>query len=320
MTLIENLRYRSEQLRRIRNFFRERNFVEVQTPVLSADTVVDLHVEPIAVTDSSLPQTQHGNRTYYLRTSPEFAMKRLLSAGMEAIYEIGTVFRKGDRGQRHNVEFTMLEWYRVGDHYRTGMEFLAELIRFLDPMLPEIVYRSFLDLFQEFTGVNPHRVTAAECRKVAVRKKISYPDSLTETDDWIDLLFSELVQPNLQSVIVYDFPATQSQLAQTRMISDSLGTVTVSERYELFLNGIEIANGYHELLDAAELRNRFRENLRRRIAANRPVLPIESRLLTAMESGLPASCGTALGVERLLMALLRTRSIDDVLPFPIEIC
>ncbi|MDR0336132.1 MAG: EF-P lysine aminoacylase GenX [Planctomycetaceae bacterium] len=320
MLQFENIQYRSEQLYRIRNFFRERNFVEVQTPVLSADTIVDLHVEPIAVTDSSLPQTPHGDQTYYLRTSPEFAMKRLLSSGMEAIYEIGTVFRKNDRGQFHNVEFTMLEWYRVGDHYRAGMELLAELIRFIDNTLPEIVYCSFHDVFEKYTGANPHRVTAVECRQIAVQKNLPYPDSLTETEDWIDLLFSELVQPNLQSVIVYDFPAAQSQLAQTRATSDSLGTITVSERYELFLNGIEIANGYHELRDATELRQRFRENLRRRLANNRPMLPVESRLLTAMESGFPESCGTALGIDRLLMVLLQTNSIDDVLPFPIEIC
>ncbi|MDR2117167.1 MAG: EF-P lysine aminoacylase GenX [Planctomycetaceae bacterium] len=320
MILFENLRYRSELLYRIRCFFHERHFVEVQTPVLSADTIVDKHIEPIAVTDSSFPVTLHQNQTYYLRTSPEFAMKRLLSGGMEAIYEMGTVFRKGDRGQFHNVEFTMLEWYRVGDDYCTGMKFLAELIRFIEKTLPTIVYCSFQDIFQKYTGINPHRTTAVECRNIAVRKNLSYPDSLAETEDWIDLLFSELVQPNLQSVIVYDFPAAQSQLAQTRIISDSLGTVTVSERYELFLNGIEIANGYHELLDAAELRKRFRENLRYRLAANRGELPVESRLLSAMESGIPASCGTALGIDRLLMVLLQTPSIDDVMPFPIEIC
>jgi lysyl-tRNA synthetase class 2 len=320
MGLFENLRYRSEQLFHIRCFFKERHFVEVQTPVLSADTIVDKHLEPIVVTDSSFPVTLHQNQTYYLRTSPEFAMKRLLSAGMEAIYEIGSVFRKGDRGRFHNVEFTMLEWYRIGDNYRTGMEFLAELIRFIDKTLPEIVYRTFQDVFQEYTGINPHRTTAVECCKVAVQKNLSYPDSLTETDDWIDLLFSELVQPNLQSVIVYDFPSTQSQLAQTRVISDSLGVVTVSERYELFLNGIEIANGYHELQDVVELRNRLRENLRYRIAANCSELPVESRLLTAMELGFPGSCGTALGIDRLLMVLLQTHAIDDVMPFPIEIC
>ncbi|MDR0703697.1 MAG: EF-P lysine aminoacylase GenX [Planctomycetaceae bacterium] len=320
MTLFKNLRYRSEQLCRIRHFFGERHFVEVQTPALSADTIVDLHVEPIAVTDSSFPVTLHRDQTYYLRTSPEFAMKRLLSAGMDAIYEIGSVFRKGDRGPFHNVEFTMLEWYRVGDDYRTGMKLLAELIQFIDETLPEIVYCSFQDIFQQYTGVNPHRATVIECRNVAEQNNISYPDSLTETEDWIDLLFSELVQPNLQSVIVYDFPALQSQLAQTRMISDLSGTITVSERYELFLHGIEIANGYHELLDASELRNRFCNNLKRRMTANRSALPVESRLLTAMESGFPASCGTALGIDRLLMVLLKTNSIDDVIPFPIEIC
>jgi lysyl-tRNA synthetase class 2 len=319
-----NLRYRAELLCRIRRFFEERHFVEVQTPILSADTIVDLHVEPIAVTDSSLPTTPHGNKTYYLRTSPEFAMKRLLAAGMNAIYEIGAAFRKGDRGQFHNVEFTMLEWYRVGDNYRSGMELLAELIRCIGEKLPKIVYRSFQDVFQEYANINPHGATASECQKIAVMNHLSYPDSWTQelgksrrADDWIDLLFSELVQPHLESVIVYDFPATQSQLARTRMI-DGLENRVVSERFELFLNGIEIANGYHELLDASELRHRFRENLQRRLEENRPLLPVESRLLTAMESGLPASCGTALGIDRLCMVLLGADSIDEVIPFPIE--
>jgi lysyl-tRNA synthetase class 2 len=316
---IRNLCYRNEVIQKIRRFFEERHFVEIQTPILSADTIVDRFIEPITVTDPSFPTTLHGDQTYYLRTSPEFAMKRLLAAGMDAIYEIGPVFRKGDRGQFHNVEFTMLEWYRIGDNSRTGMEFLAELVRNVGDWLPEIVYRSFQDIFQEFVGVDPHRTTAVECRKKADSKKISYPDSFTVTEDWIDLLFSELVQPNLQAMIVYDFPVSQSQLAQIRTVADSSGNFTVSERFELFLNGIEIANGYHELLDAGELRCRFRENLRHRIAAGRSVLPLESRLLTAMESGLPASSGTALGIDRLLMVLLGATSIDEVMAFPMEL-
>jgi lysyl-tRNA synthetase class 2 len=316
---IENLRKRAEFLRLIRWFFDQRQFIEIQTPILSADTVIDPYIDPISVTDSSFPAAWRGGKTYYLRTSPEFAMKRLLAAGMEAIYEIGSVFRKGDRGQFHNVEFTMLEWYRAGDNYHTGMKLLAELIRFVDKKLPKIVYDSFQNVFQEHVGINPYRAAVTECRRVADLRRVVYPDSFlncSTAEDWVDLLFSELVQPNLRSVIVYDFPAWQSQLARIRADSDDK---VVSERFELFLNGIEIANGYHELLDAEELRKRFRENLRQRLLTNRELLPVESRLLTAMESGLPACSGTALGIDRLLMVLLNAASIDEVLTFPIEL-
>ena len=326
-TWTENLRFRSELLRSVRQFFYDRSFCEVQTPVLSADTNVDCCLEPLAVTDKSLPLNHHNTRKYYFQTSPEFAMKRLLAAGLDPIFQITPVFRLGDRGQFHNVEFTMLEWYRIGDNYQTGMFLLAELIRFLFDVLEvesvgEIGYCTYRDVFESEVGLNPHTTTAKELQAVCHARNIAYPESsgggtngMDTLDDWLDLLFAELVQPTLESVIVFDFPQSQAQLAKVRHDGKEYA---VSERFELFLRGHEIANGYHESCDAAELRRRFQANRERRLASGRPWLPIDSRLLTVMELGFPQCSGTALGIDRLLMVMLDAETVGDVLTFPIE--
>jgi lysyl-tRNA synthetase class 2 len=313
--MVKNICFRSELLRNIRQFFYDRNFCEVQTPVLSADTIVDCYIDPLAVADSALPLNHHGTKTYFLQTSPEFAMKRLLADGMEAVFQIAPVFRKGDRGQFHNIEFTMLEWYRVGDDYQTGMALLAELVQTLIKT-EAISFRSYRDIFETTIGINPHRTKVRELQTAAEKYGIASPDSYrTETvDAWLHLLFSEMIQPKLDAVIVYDYPASQSQLAQLRQEQG----IQVSERFELFLKGIEIANGYHELCDASELRRRFQHQLQNRLAAGSSVLPIESRLLAAMESHFPPCSGTALGIDRLLMVMLHAETIDEVLAFPFE--
>ena len=320
----ENLRFRSELLRDIRQFFYDRNFCEVQTPVLSADTNVDCHLNPLAVTDKLLPLNHHNTQRYYLHTSPEFAMKRLLAAGLDPIFQIVSAFRAGDRGQIHNVEFTLLEWYRIGDNYQTGMFLLAELICFLYDArkisIGEIGYRTYRDLFESEVGINPHTATADDLREICRSRNIAYPTNHwgDVPDDWLDLLFSELVQPTLESVIVYDFPQSQAQLAKIRHEEGYAEHYAVTERFELFLKGLEIANGYHEVCDAAELHRRFQKNRERRLARGQSWLPIDSRLLTVMELGFPQCSGTALGIDRLLMAMLDADTIDDVLTFPIE--
>ena len=310
---IDNLHRQAAALRAIRRFFDDLGFVEVRTPILSADSLVDRHVEPLALSDASLPTNHHGTKTYYLQTSPEFAMKRLLAAGMTAIYQITPAFRKGDRGKIHNVEFTMLEWYRIGDDYHAGIDLLAQFAQTILGKAASL--RSFQDIFLEQTGIDPYRATAKRLRTLAGEQKIAFPDRL-DTEGWIDLIFSELVQPSLDAVIVYDFPAFQSQLAQTRTGSDG---VAVTERFELFIDGVELANGYHELLDAVELRRRFREANAKRRADGNPEIPVESRLMAAMKSGFPACCGTALGLERLFMVQCGADSIDEVFAFPIEV-
>ena len=319
-TWTDNLRFRSGLLQNIRQFFVDQNFCEVQTPILSADTNVDCYLDPLTITEKSLPLNHHNTRRYFLQTSPEFAMKRLLAAGLDPIFQITPVFRMGDRGRFHNVEFTMLEWYRIGDNYQTGMFLLAELIRFLfaeqNIELGEIGYSTYQSLFESEVGINPHVASVKELRFLCKDRNIPYPQSnWGETaDEWLDLLFAELIQPTLESVIVYDFPKSQAQLAKIRRDEKN----AVSERFELFLKGQEIANGYHEARDAAELRRRFRKNRDRRLARGLSWLPIDSQLLTVMGLGFPQCSGTALGVDRLLMVMLDADSIEDVLTFPIE--
>ncbi|MDR1958655.1 MAG: EF-P lysine aminoacylase GenX [Planctomycetaceae bacterium] len=311
---LKNLVRRAELIRRIRTFFDGHGFIEVETPVLSQDIVVDRHLEPFTV--------DIRNTAYYLQTSPEFALKRLLAAGMTAIYQIGPVFRRGDRGTVHNHEFTMLEWYRVGEDYLAGMRFLSELIDAVLNREPaeSVTLRS---LFLQHAGMNPHTCGVTEFQNFAKETDMVFPGSYRTgeayREDWTDLIFSERIQPKLgflQPLIVYDYPDTQPQLARTVFLPEE--KITVSQRFELFIDGMELANGYHELLDPSELKQRFeRINTLRKLDGKKS-LPVESRLLAAMRHGLPPCSGTALGLDRLVMVALGAKSIDEVIPFPLE--
>ncbi|MBQ8286224.1 MAG: EF-P lysine aminoacylase GenX [Thermoguttaceae bacterium] len=391
---LENLRRRAQLYRTIRAFFDRLGFVETTTPFLSRDTVVDRFVEPISVrvplcwsekdgfAERRFCESETARReatTFYLQTSPEFAMKRLIAAGMDAIYQLAPACRRGDRGAWHNVEFTMLEWYRRDDDYRAGRRLLAELAlgvasQFfaetgLEPKRwakKPVVERTFADVFEEKTGINPHWATCGDLRDFADRAKIAYPESYVaeefeqttrisennETgevkeveekgrieeigeikkgvgagatkDDWLDLIFAEVVQPELgadAAVVVYDYPASQSQLAKTRQEFDGerKKAFDVTERFELFVEGVELANGYHELLDASVLRSRIEATGEERRRDGSGELPRESRLLQAMEAGLPACSGCALGVDRFFAVLIGAKSLDETLAFPIEI-
>ena len=312
---IESLKARAAIIRQIRVFFESHGFLEVETPVLSQDTVVDRYLEPFVVSVGD-------NTLYYLQTSPEFAMKRMITAGAKAIFQIGRVFRRGDFGQMHNPEFTMLEWYRTGDDYAAGIAFLSDLTdAILQRSKSNLV--TFRQLFAEHAHLNPHTVDCGQLRDYACNSDITFPESfgLAEYDreNWVDLIFSERIQPTLgkdEPMIVIDHLSSQSQLAKTRKISDDTGEFDVSERFELFVDGLELANGYHELLDADILLDRIRATNALRIADGNAPLPEESRLLDAMRHGLPACCGCALGLDRLVMAALKTRNIADVIAFP----
>ena len=326
---LHHLEAMSGLLRRIRNFFQERGFIEVITPLLSQDTVVNRYLEPIPVSVERIPNRY---QTYYLQTSPEFCMKRLLVAGAEAIFQITHAFRSGDFGQRHNIEFTMLEWYRTGVDYDAGIAFLADLADHLFQR-GGVEKSSFYEKFFLFTGMNPHTVSCEVMRQFADDNRIPYPESygvvpsgeeVSENflrEPWVDLLFAEVVQPNLginEPTILYDFPIWQSQLATTRAAKERDEIYDVTERFELYVDGIELANGYAELCDPEAFLQRNREANRNRIADGHAPLPEQSRLLQAMEAGLPLCCGVALGVERLLMTLLEAHDIDEVLPFPFD--
>jgi lysyl-tRNA synthetase class 2 len=244
-------------------------------------------------------------------------MKRLLAAGAEAIYQVSRVFRNGERGKLHNPEFTLVEWYRRGDDMAAGMRLLSEVCRALLQRGPaeELSYR---EAFTRFAGVDGLTASTTALAQVAQQRGLAMSRSAAgeDRDAWLDLLFVELVQPNLgfdHPTILFDFPASQAALARIRP-----GDPPVAERFELFVEGVELANGYHELLDAAELRRRMAEANQQRAADGKPTLPEQNRLLAAMENGLPPSSGTALGFDRLVMVAAGARSIDEVVAFPID--
>ncbi len=311
----DRLRLRDLLLRKVRAFFHERAFIEVETPILSHDVVVDRHLDPFQTTLALDPRRPNEGDRLWLQTSPEFGMKRLLAAGGEAIFQVTRAFRNGERGRLHNPEFTIVEWYRRGDGYQEGMQLLSDLGETLLGRGPaeRITYA---EAFQRLLGLNPHTAPIDELRAAAETRKLSSPAGLADDrDGWLNLLLAECVEQHLgrgKPTILFDYPASQAALARVR--DDPW---PVAERYELYLEGIELANGYHELLDAGVLRERNRRANQLREADGKPVLPEESRLLDAMESGLPRCCGCALGFDRVLMLAAGAQSIDEVIAFPI---
>jgi elongation factor P--(R)-beta-lysine ligase len=311
----KNLRLRAELLRRTREFFHQRGFLEVETPILSADTVVDRHLDPFHVEDA----TAGTRKPFWLQTSPEFAMKRLLAAGGQAIYQITRAFRRDEQGPLHNAEFTMVEWYRTRDAAAEGMRLLSDLSEELLGRGPAELL-SYGEAFQRHTGVDPHAATAAELIDAVRVLKVTAPASMSpdDRDGWLDLLLAERVQPHLgvsRPVIVYDYPATQAALAQVR--TDE-GRPPVAERFELYASGIELANGYHELVDPAVLRRRNATANAQRVADGRQPLPEESRLLEAMDAGLPPATGVALGFDRCVMLAAGASRLEEVIAFPLD--
>lgn len=315
----ELLRQRAALLRRIRTFFDARGFCEVETPLLSHDTVVDRHLDPFVTRHEPDPTRPGQGTELFLQTSPEFGMKRLLAAGAGPIHQITRSFRNGERGPLHNPEFTILEWYRPGDDYQQGMQLLADLAREVSGA-KSIETLTYEQVFQTHYQLAPHTATLEQLQAAAQHAGLHAPASLgADRDGWLDFLLTERIQPNLgraAPVILCDYPASQAALAQTRV--DSALGCDVAERFELYWHGIELANGYHELLDPAVLRTRNAANNALRASDGKPTLPVESRLLAAMDAGLPACSGCALGLDRLLMILAGAERIDEVLAFPLE--
>jgi lysyl-tRNA synthetase class 2 len=287
----------------IRTFFAERGVLEVETPVLSEGGNTEPNIESFSTTFA-------GSRERWLRTSPEHALKRLVAGGLGDCYELGRVFRNGEAGRRHNPEFTMLEWYRVGfDHRRLMRETAALVLTTLASKgwSADVVETSYRDLFAGL-GIDPFEASVEALRAPLAGFGID-PAGLSR-DDWLDLLITHRIQPGFPKdriTAVYDFPASQCALAKIR---DG-----VAERFELFLGTFELANGYHELTDAAEQRARFESDNARRRARGQREVPIDGRFLDALAQ-MPACAGVALGIERLLMYLADTDDIADVIAFP----
>lgn len=306
------LETRARLLQLIRAFFKERGVMEVETPILSAARNSDPNIDSIATGD---PQPR------FLRTSPEYAMKRLLAAGSGDIFELGRVFRGGEQGRRHNPEFTMAEWYRQGMRYRELAREVVALIRHCGEAcsdidfdawpLREITYRA---LFQDYAGVDPFHSDESELAAVAAERGLA--TSRLSQSEWLDLLMARLIQPALPGetfTIVHDYPPEQAALSQIRHDDPP-----VAERFEVYAGQQELANGYQELTDAGEQRARFEREQRQRAARGEAEAPLDESLLAALEHGLPECAGVALGVDRLLMLMLNVDDIATVLSFPYD--
>ena len=303
------LRQRSRVLAKLRDFFQQRQVMEVDVPLLSRATVTDHNIDSI--------QARNADVAAYLQTSPEYFMKRLLAAGSGDIYSLGKAFRDAENGRRHNPEFTMLEWYRCGWDEHQLMDEVAELIVSLVPETGVRRY-SYADVFIQHLQVDPHFADLADLQRMAV---IAGSEAWADETraNCLDLLFSVLIEPQLDDglVLVYDYPACQAALA--KCAEDSQGR-QISRRFEGFLNRVELANGYCELTDATEQASRFAEDQRLRKLSGKAPVTADSQLLAAMEAGLPECAGVAMGVDRLLMQLQGADSIDQVMPFSWERC
>ncbi len=283
---------------------------EVITPVLGLSGGTDPAIEPLQ-TCCHGPGFASG-LTLYLQPSPEFFMKRLLAAGSGSIYQIAQVFRDGESGKRHNPEFTLLEWYRPGfDHHQLIAE-TAELAQhLLETPLP-VQKLSYCELFQQQFSWHPLSVSDAELERTARDHGVAVTVKM-ERDQWLDLLMSLVIEKQLgrdRLTFVYDYPASQASLARLNPHDPQLAS-----RFELYYQGVELANGFHELLDAEEQLQRFEADNRQRRAAGQNALPIDHQLIEAMRNGMPDCAGVAVGLDRLWMLKLNAASLDEVLNF-----
>ncbi len=303
---------RAAVLENIRLFFKDRNVLEVQTPVLSAAGTTDPSIDSFQMSDLGQPT--------YLITSPEFHMKRLLASGSGDIYQMTPVFRVAESGNNHNPEFTMLEWYRLGLNHLQLAEEVIQLLLFLvekiakEQLQPfKVVYMKYADIFMQELGIDIHSATVEQLEQVAKANEIELQQPLVK-DEWLDLLLSCLILdllPDEQLTIIYDYPASQASLARLNK-----GQPATAARFEVLWGSLEIANGFHELQDSDEQRERFIEDNRKRKINGKEEVPADEHLLQALSAGLPDCSGVAIGIDRVLMRLLGESSIEAVINFP----
>jgi lysyl-tRNA synthetase class 2 len=304
-------------LARIREFFSRRGVLEVETPALSQAAATDPHLNSLT-THYTGPG---GPATLYLHTSPEFPMKRLLAAGSGSIYQICKVFRDGEAGRRHNPEFTLLEWYRVDfDHHQLMDEVAALVTEILSPAqsLAAMEKISYRDAFRHHAGIDPFTAEASAFSACAHDHGIQLAESFAHSnlDSWRDLMLTHVIEPQLglgRLSFLYDYPASQAALARVRP-----GDPPLASRFELYVEGIELANGFHELDEAAEQTARFARDNETRRATGRPPMPPDQRLLAGLAQGLPDCAGVALGLDRLVMIAAGMDAIGDVITFPLD--
>jgi lysyl-tRNA synthetase class 2 len=313
---MENLIRRAELARALRAFFDQRRFVEVHTPILSRSCIIDRHLDPVRVVGSEVLGPQCTD-IWFLQTSPEQSMKRLLASGMGSIYQLGPVFRSTELGSIHNPEFTMAEWYEVGAGFQQGLTTLDALCRTL-LATEEAARVTFADAWREHTGMDLWSADRQRLASFSIDRGLVHAASWsTDWDDWVNMIFSFVVQPKLgwdRPVLITHFPASQAALARLEP-SDTRTAL----RYELFYRGVELANGYDELIASDEFEMRAIAANQERLEHGKYTLPVENPLRDAMIHGLPSSCGCALGFDRVVMLACNAKGLEEVLCFPAEI-
>ncbi len=325
---LSQLMTRAATLKQIRAFFEQRQVLEVETPLMCTSAAGDPYLNPIPVCYPfcgpkvlARDHTAHAaGSQFYLQTSAEFAMKRLLAAGSGSIYQLSKVFRGDEAGRYHNPEFTMLEWYRTEMDHRALMDEVDALLSCILET-PPAERLSYAQLFEHHLGLDPHQTSLESLKVCMVAQGLSLSPTLwasIDSDDCLDLLMTHCIEPHLGfegPVMIDDYPASRAALACTRKRADG---VEVAERFEVYVRGMELANGYHELRDPAIQRARFETEaaLRRRLGL--PTIPMDHYLLAALEHGLPATAGVALGFDRLLMLKLQATHIREVISFDVE--
>ena len=307
---VENLKTRAAMLVQIRRFFSERQVLEVETPLLAKHSVTDPHMQALKA-DNPL-----GNGdAFYLQTSPEYAMKRLLAAGSGAIYQLCKAFRAGEVSRRHNPEFTMLEWYRPDFSDADLMDEVEALMDTLFENIAPAQRLSYRQLFEQYLGFDPH-VTEVKKIEQAAREQLDVQMQSDDRDDWLNLLMAEVIEPQLDfdvPTFVFDYPASQCALAKVERDTENM---LVAKRFEMYFRGVELANGYLEETDTKKLQQRFEQDLLRRRQLGRPEVKIDQYLLAAMEKNFPACAGVAMGFDRLVMLRCQAESIEQVISFP----
>lgn len=301
---IDILRQRAQIMASIRQFFTERSYLEVETPILGSYAVTDVYLSNITA--------RFRNKIHYLHTSPEYSMKRLLAAGSGSIFQLAKVFRDDELGRWHNPEFTLLEWYQLGiDHH----ELMAEVDLLLQRLMQSrsMLKKTYQEVFLEILQIDPLTASLEEFQAILQRHDLAGVLSLDETDrdQYLFLLMSHLIEPALaeeaRPVAIYNFPSSQASLARVQ--------AGVAERFEVYYRGVELANGFHELTDVGIQAERFVQDQQRRNQLRLEDVEMDPNLLAALEHGLPPCSGVALGVDRLMAFILNQASISSVLSF-----
>jgi len=313
---LEHLNLRARLLKQVRAFFEARDVLEVETPLLSEATTPDPNLHSLS-TSYAGPQYPHGKK-FYLQTSPEFTMKRLLACGSGSIYQVCKAFRDRESGRLHNPEFTLLEWYRIGYDYQMLMDEVEEFVATVLDIKSEFQRLTYQQVFMRCTGLDPHSTSVELLQNYVARHVNIHVNDLLhyDRDSWLDLIMSHIIEPQLgkgNPTFIYDYPASKASLAFIRN-----DIPAVAERFELYVEGMELANGFRELSQQEEQRLRFDRDREKRRMEKLPDISPDRRMLAALGHGLPPCAGVALGLDRLLMVMAGSGSIREILAFPVD--